>query len=190
MQITTRLLLLLVIGFLTLSNRTAFGQEPTDLNSIELQVTDMGGNAISGAQASALVWDGTWNELTIRGETDEAGKATLVGLPPNKYMAVIVKAARFAPTCSASELGKHEKRTLHLKLAKPVTSKINVRDDKGRPVRGAMLSLLVVNDKGGGSLATRFGSKTPYGKTLPMSDDDGNIVLNDLPKGASVSVTV
>lgn len=190
MQITTRLLLLLVIGFLTISNRTAFGQEPTDLNSIELQVTDMDGKAISGAQASALLWDGTWNDLPIRDETDQAGKATLAGLPPNKYMAVIVKAAGFAPTCSASELGKQEKRTLHLKLVKPVTSKISVRDDKDRPVRGAMLSLLVVNDKGGGSLATRFGSKTPYGTTLPMSDDDGNIVLNDLPIGASVSVTV
>lgn len=190
MQITTRLLLLLVIGFMTLSKRTAFGQEQTDLNSIELHVTDMDGNAISGAQASALLWDGNWNELTIRDETDEAGKTTLAGLPPNKYVAVIVKAAGFAPTCSASELTKQEKRSLHLKLAKPVTSKISVRDDKGRPVRGAMLSLLVVNDKGGGSLATRFGSKTPYGTTLPISDDDGNIVLNDLPIGASVSVTV
>ena len=166
------------------------GQETTDLNSIELQVTDMDDKAISGAQASALLWDGTWNELPISDETDEAGKATLSSLPTNKYMAVIVKAAGFAPTCSASELGKQEKRTLHLKLSKPVTSKIQVRDDKGRPVRGAMLSLLVVNDKGGGSLATRFGSKTPYGTTLPMSDDDGNIVLNDLPIGASVSVTV
>lgn len=190
MQITTRLFLLLVIGFLTLSNRTAFCQEPTDLNSIELHATDMDGKAISGAQASALLWDGTWNELPIRDVTDGAGNATLAGLPANKYMAVIVKAAGFAPTCSASEFAKQEKRSLHVKLAKPVTSKINVRDDKGRPVRGAMLSLLVVNDKGGGSLATRFGSKTPYGTTLPISDDDGNIVLNDLPIGASVSVTV
>jgi thiol-disulfide isomerase/thioredoxin len=190
MQITTRLFLLIVIGFLTLSNRIAFGQEPTDLNSIELHITDMDGNAISGAQASALLWDGTWNELPIRDETNEAGNATLAGLPPNKYLAVIVKAAGFAPTCSASEFAKQEKRSLHLKLAKPVTSKINVRDDQGRPVRGAMLSLLVVNDKGGGSLATRFGSKTPYGTTLPISDDEGNIVLNDLPIGANVSVTV
>ena len=190
MQITTRLLLLLILGFLTPSNRTAFGQEPTDLNSIELQVTDMDGTAISGAQTSALLWDGTWNELAIRDETDEAGKASLAGLPPNKYVAVIVKAAGFAPTCSASELAKQEKRSLHLKLAKPVTSKISVRDDKDRPVRGAMISLLVVNDKGGGSMATRFGSKTPYGTTLPTSDEDGNIILNDLPIGASVSVTV
>lgn len=190
MHTTIRFLLLFAIGFLTLSNRIAFGQEPTDLNTIELHVTDMDGNAISGAQASALLWDGTWNELTIRDVTDGAGNATLAGLPANKYMAVIVKAAGFAPTCSASEFAKQEKRSLHVKLAKPVTSKINVRDDKGRPVRGAMLSLLVVNDKGGGSLATRFGSKTPYGTTLPISDDDGNIVLNDLPIGASVSVTV
>ena len=177
MHITTRLLLLIVIGFLTLSNRSAFGQEAIDLNSIELLVTDMDGKAISGAQASALLWDGTWNELAMQDETDVAGRAILAGLPPNKYLAVIVKAAGFAPTCSASELGKQEKRSLHLKLSKPVTSKICIRDDKGRPVRGAMLSLLVVNDKGGGSLATRFGSKTPYGTTLPMSDDDGNIEI-------------
>lgn len=190
MHTTIRFLLLFAIGFLTLSNGIAFGQEPTDLNTIELHVTDMDGNAISGAQESALLWDGTWNELPIRDVTDGAGNATLAGLPANKYMAVIVKAAGFAPTCSASEFAKQEKRSLHVKLAKPVTSKINVRDDKGRPVRGAMLSLLVVNDKGGGSLATRFGSKTPYGTTLPISDDDGNIVLNDLPIGASVSVTV
>lgn len=82
MQIMARLLLLVVISFPTLSNRTAFGQELIDLNSIELQVTDMGGNAISGAQASTLLWGGTWNELTIRNENDEAGKATLAGLPP------------------------------------------------------------------------------------------------------------
>ena len=150
----------------------------------------MDDNAISGAQASALLWDGTWNDLPIRDVTDEAGVATLAGLPANKYMAVIVKAIGFAPTCSASELAKQEKRSLHLKLAKPVTSKISVRDDKDRPVRGAMLSLLIVNDKGGGSMATRFGSKTPYGETLPVSDDDGNIVLNDLPIGASVCMTV
>lgn len=190
MQIATKLLHLLLIGSLTLSNRAAFGQEPTDVNSIELQVTDMDGKAIAGAQASALLWDGTWNELAICDETDEAGKAKLTGLPPNRYIAVIVKAAGFAPTCSANELAKQEKRSLNLKLAKPVTSKIHVQDEKGRPVRGAMLSLLIVSDKGGGSMAARFGSKTPYGTTLPMSDDDGNIVLNDLPTGASVSVTV
>lgn len=190
MQITTRFLLLLVIGFLTLSSRTALGQEPTDLNSIELHVTDMDGKAISGAQASALLWDGTWNELSIRDETDKTGKATLAGLPPNKYLAVVVKAAGYAPTCAASELAKQEKRSLNLKLAKPVTSKISVRDEKGMPVRGAMLSLLMVNDKGGGSMATRFGSKTPYGTTLPISDEDGNIVLDDLPIGANVTVTI
>ena len=70
-------MLLLVIGFLMLSNRIAFDRAPTDLNSIELLVTDMYGKAISGAQASALLWDGTWNELTIRHETDGAGRATL-----------------------------------------------------------------------------------------------------------------
>lgn len=194
MQLTIRFLLLFVIGFLLL-NRTAFGQEPGDLNSgdlnsIELHVTDMDGKAISGAQVSALLWDGTWNELPIRDETDKEGTATLAGLPSNKYVAVIVKAAGFAPTCASSELAKQEKRSLNLKLAKPVTSKISIRDEKGLPVRGAMLSLLVVNDKGGGSMATRFGSKTPYGTTLPISDEEGNIVLNDLPIGANVTVTV
>lgn len=195
MQITTRILFLLVIGLLSLSSKAAFGQERGDLNlgdlnSIELHVTDMAGKAISGARASVLLWDGAWKELPIRGETDKEGKATLAGLPSDKYVAVIVKAAGFAPTCASSELAKQEKRSLNLKLAKPVTSKINIRDEKGMPVRGAMLSLLVVNDKGGGSMATRFGSKTPYGTTLPISDDEGNIVLNDLPQGANVTVTV
>jgi thiol-disulfide isomerase/thioredoxin len=192
MQTTTKILFLFlfVLGFHAFSKRTTFGQEPSDLNSIELNVTDMDGKAIAGADASVVLWDGSWNELPIRGETDEAGKVVLAGLPPNKYGAVIVKAAGFAPICSSSELAKKEKRSLHLKLSKPVTSKISIRDDKGKPVRGAMLSLLVVNDKGGGSLATRFGSNTPYGTTLPESDEDGNIVLNDLPIGASVSVTV
>ncbi len=185
-----RTLLLFIIGFLSLLSRGVIGQESNDLNSIELHVTDMEGNAISGAQASAILWDGTWNDLSIRDVTDQAGKVTLVGLPPNEYMAVTVKATGFAPICSVSEFAKNEKRSLHLKLAKPVNSKISVRDETGKPVRGAMISLLIVNDQGGGSMATRFGSKTPYGTTLPTSDDDGNIVLNDLPLGASVTVVV
>lgn len=190
MQITPRFLLSLIIVCLAQSNPLAFGQEPTDLNSIELHVTDMDGKPISDAESSVLLWDGTWNESTIRDKTDQQGKATLVGLQPDKYVAVVVKAAGFAPTCVSSELSKQEKRSFNLKLSKPVTSKISVHDEQGKPVRGAMISLLIVNDKGGGSMATRFGSKTPYGTTLPISDDDGNIVLSDLPVGANVTVTI
>ncbi len=83
MQRTTRFLFLFVIGFLAFSNRTVFGQEPIDLSSIELQVTDLDGSAILGAQVSAILWDGTWSESEIREKTDEIGKATLAGLPPN-----------------------------------------------------------------------------------------------------------
>lgn len=182
---------------------TAFGlsiarAQPTNTESqtvkstalVNVHVIDENDHDLAGVEIRGSLWTGNWEKLPGSSTTNQAGMASLENLPSGKYMTVFAQAKGKATMAQDLELESNETRSITIRMKRPLMPTIRVVDDRGKPIKDAVLSVLSFKCEQGGGLFHRFGTKAPWEFEPSASDDTGVIQLPPIPQGANIGLVV
>lgn len=161
-----------------------------DTAKVIVSVLDDNYKALPGAKLCVHLWNGRWERTKVTGVSDQQGRAELVGVKAGNFLTVSAEADGWASTSFDMELAAKEDRKLTIRLRRPAFGTVRVQDKQGKPIQGAILSILHFNAGDGGSLFHRPIGNEPFPFEPSASDAQGVIILPAMPTAAKVELSV
>lgn len=174
--------------------KTEDDRTPLELDKgfVKLTVTDDRGKPIPDAEVHVFGWTGGSSLARVLDtkRTDRDGASSLADLPVDQMLYIYVKNPGYALGSTQLTFAKPAKRSLTMKVSRPVNAYIELRDPEGNPIEGATFEGIRYTNKDGGQ--GYIGKHLPedLGVQIGQSDASGRLDLPELPSGATISASI